>query len=187
MTPQTYIVLVDTGSSGKKETPTIYKKDKDIRENSTNTAEYDDDYFEHERRQPNRRRNFDDDDEDEEYKGKPVRPKRQIRGRAFLTHIRWLGLYNQKYPLYGGKTIVGRYDEENQSDIAIKGDIMMSRRSIAISIEDEDGEFVFKLKVLRAANPVKVNDIQIKEGHTTYIENGDIILLGKSKFKFENQ
>ena len=89
--------------------------------------------------------------------------------------------------MYGGKTIVGRYDEENQSDIAIKGDIMMSRRSIAISIEDEDGEFVFKLKVLRAANPVKVNDIQIKEGHTTYIENGDIILLGKSKFKFENQ
>ena len=184
VTPQTYKVLIDANSSEKKENPTIYKKDKDYNKKNNDTDEYGDDYYENECRQHCQKNDFCDDDE---YIEKPVKSKKHFRGRAFLTHMRCLGLYIQRYPLYEGKTIVGRYDLENPSDIAIKGDSMMSRKSIAINIEEEDGVFVVKLKVLRAANPVKVNDIQIKEGHSTYIDDGDIILLGKSKFKFENQ
>jgi hypothetical protein len=115
------------------------------------------------------------------------RPKRRFRGRVFLTHIRFFGLIKHKYPLYDEKTIIGRYDLELPSDIAIKGDSTMSRQSVAITIEDEYGEFVFKLKVMNATNVVKVNNVQIKEGHSTYLEFGDTIVMGNSTFVFDKQ
>ena len=62
----------------------------------------------------------------------------------------------------------------------------MSRRSIAITIEEENGVFDFKLKVLNATNQVKVNDQRVKEGSEVYLDFGDTIILGKSKFKFDN-
>ena len=65
-------------------------------------------------------------------------------------------------------------------------DETMSRRSIAIIIEEEDGIFDFKLRVLNATNKVKVNDKIIKEGAEVYLEFGDLIMLGNSKFKFDN-
>lgn len=62
----------------------------------------------------------------------------------------------------------------------------MSRKSVAISIEEVDGIFDYKLKVLHATNKVKVNDKRIKEGAETFLDFGDIIMLGNSKFKFDN-
>lgn len=129
----------------------------------------------------------DDNSDDEEDMVSPPKRKRHFRGHVYLTHIKWFGLNNEKYPLPEGKTIIGREDPEAPSDISIKGDSTMSRQSVAIIIEDEDGEFTFKLKVLKAANAVKVNDVQIKEGHSTYLEFGDIIIMGNTKFKFDNQ
>lgn len=93
---------------------------------------------------------------------------------------------NQKFQLYEGTTTVGRFDEDTPSDISIRGDETMSRRSIAIIIEEEDGIFDFKLRVLNATNKVKVNDKMIKEGAEVYLEFGDLIMLGNSKFKFDN-
>lgn len=93
---------------------------------------------------------------------------------------------NQKFQLYEGTTTVGRFDEDTPSDISIRGDETMSRRSIAIIIEEEDGIFDFKLRVLNATNKVKVNDRMIKEGAEVYLEFGDLIMLGNSKFKFDN-
>ena len=46
--------------------------------------------------------------------------------------------------------------------------------------------FDYKLKVLHATNKVKVNDKRIKEGAETFLDFGDIIMLGNSKFKFDN-
>ena len=68
----------------------------------------------------------------------------------------------------------------------IRGDETMSRKSIAIIIEEEDGIFDYKLKVLNATNKVKVNDQRVKEGAEVYLDFGDIIMLGNSKFKFDN-
>ena len=53
-------------------------------------------------------------------------------------------------------------------------------------IEEEDGVFDYKLKVLNALNKVKVNDQRVKEGAEVYLDFGDIIMLGNSKFKFDN-
>ncbi len=55
----------------------------------------------------------------------------------------------------------------------------MSRKSAAIIIEEEDGIYDYKLKVLNATNKVTVNNQRIKEGSETYLDFGDIIILGK--------
>ena len=123
------------------------------------------------------------DDEDDDFFPKK---RHRLRERIFLTHITWFGLRNQKFQLYEGTTTVGRFDEDTPSDISIRGDETMSRRSIAIIIEEEDGIFDFKLRVLNATNKVKVNDKMIKEGAEVYLEFGDLIMLGNSKFKFDN-
>lgn len=153
-------------SDVRKETKdkTVYKKDKNITPHNI----YND---------------FDDDDD------VPIRRRRKarLRERIFLTHITWFGLRNNRFQLSEGTTIIGRYDEDEPSDISIKGDDTMSRRSVAIIIEEEDGIFDYKLKVLNATNKVKVNDQRVKEGSEVYLEFGDIIMLGNSKFKFDNR
>ena len=125
---------------------------------------------------------MDDDDEEE------VKPKKRhrLREHIYLTHITWFGLKNQRFQLYEGTTTIGRYDEDDTSDIMIRGDETMSRKSVAIIIEEEDGVFDYKLKVLNATNKVKVNDQRVKEGAEVYLDFGDIIMLGNSKFKFDN-
>lgn len=124
-----------------------------------------------------------DDDDDEDVKPKK---RRRLRERIYLTHITWFGLRNHRFQLYEGTTTIGRYDEDDTSDIMIRGDEAMSRRSVAIIIEEEDGVFDYKLKVLNATNKVKVNDQRVKEGAEVYLDFGDIIMLGNSKFKFDN-
>lgn len=127
---------------------------------------------------------YDDLDEEDEV----VTPKKhhRLRDRIYLTHIMWFGLRNQKYQLFEGTTTIGRYDEIDISDIMIRGDETMSRKSAAIIIEEEDGIYDYKLKVLNATNKVTVNNQRIKEGSETYLDFGDIIILGNSKFKFDN-
>lgn len=174
--PQTYEFLKDDEVSEvdiEKKKKTVYKK-------SVNGASSYEKINKH---------HVHDDDiyDDEDDMISPPKRKRHFRGHVYLTHIKWFGLNNEKYPLSEGKTTIGRYDIESPSDISIMGDSTMSRQSVAIMIEDEDGEFTFKLKVLRAANAVKVNNVRIKEGHSTYLEFGDIIILGNTKFKFDNQ
>lgn len=143
---------------------TVYKKDKNITP-----------------------RNPIEDIDDDEPKMERRKKRHRLREHIYLTHITWFGLRNIQYPLSEGTTIVGRYDEDEPSDISIKGDDTISRRSIAITIEEDEGIFEYKLKVLNATNKVKVNDQRVKEGAEVYIEFGDIILLGNSKFKFDNK
>lgn len=128
-----------------------------------------------------------DDEHLEEDVVKPKKKKHRLSERIYLTHITWFGLRNQRFQLYEGTTTIGRYDEDELSDISIKGDDSISRKSIAIIIEEDDGIFDYRLKVLNATNPVKVNDQPIKVGSETFLDFGDIILLGNSKFKFDNK
>ena len=183
--PQTYQVITGEQKSDiPSKNKTIYKKKNDFGEDvNAGTHKKETIYGKKDKHKtPHNVYNDIDDEEDDIFPKK----RHRLRERVFLTHITWFGLRNQKFQLYEGTTTVGRFDEDTPSDISIRGDETMSRRSIAIIIEEEDGIFDFKLRVLNATNKVKVNDKIIKEGAEVYLEFGDLIMLGNSKFKFDN-
>lgn len=183
--PQTYqIIEEEKEDNNKKKGNTVYKKSA----NSENEFDLGTEkkkmvYGKDKHKTPHNVYNDMDEDDEEEIKPKK---KHRLRERIYLTHITWFGLRNQRFQLYEGTTTIGRYDEDDTSDIMIRGDETMSRKSVAIIIEEEDGIFDYKLKVLNATNKVKVNDQRVKEGSVVYLDFGDIIMLGNSKFKFDN-
>lgn len=183
--PQTYqIIEEEKEDNNKKKGNTVYKKSA----NSENEFDHGTEkkktvYGKDKHKTPHNVYNDMDEDDEEEIKPKK---KHRLRERIYLTHITWFGLRNQRFQLYEGTTTIGRYDEDDTSDIMIRGDETMSRKSVAIIIEEEDGIFDYKLKVLNATNKVKVNDQRVKEGSGVYLDFGDIIMLGNSKFKFDN-
>ncbi|MDE5976263.1 MAG: FHA domain-containing protein [Muribaculaceae bacterium] len=107
-----------------------------------------------------------------------------FRGKLTLLRRGWL---NKDYILPEGKTSVGRYDESEKSDIAIKKDSSMSRRSIEIETKLTEKGFLFKLTVLKATNPVLVNDRPLTKGESISLNFGDTIKLGVTKFRFDKQ
>ena len=181
--PQTYKIITEEHNfDALKKDKTIYKKQKDLAEDWNAKAEKKKTIYRkanQETPHSNINRNIAED---------KIMPKRHYRLKEdiFLIHTSWFGLKNKKFKLHEGITTVGRFDEDTPSDISIRGDNTMSRRSIAITIEEENGVFDFKLKVLNATNQVKVNDQRVKEGSEVYLDFGDTIILGKSKFKFDN-
>lgn len=182
--PQTYQIINEKIEEKKnKKGDTIYGKSASSAEKFDIGAEKKTVYGKDKHKTPHNVYNDMDDDDEEEFKPKK---KHRLRERIYLTHITWFGLRNQRFQLYEGTTTIGRFDEDDTSDIMIRGDETMSRRSVAIIIEEEDGIFDYKLKVLNATNKVKVNDQRVKEGSVVYLDFGDIIMLGNSKFKFDN-
>ena len=183
--PQTYEILDNSDATAKnKKDETVYKKQDSGEENVDIGAQKKKTvYGKNKHNTSHNIYNDLDDDDDEEVKPKK---RHRLRERIYLTHITWFGLKNQRFQLYEGITTIGRYDEDDTSDIMIRGDNTMSRKSVAIIIEEEDGVFDYKLKVLNATNKVKVNDQRVKEGAEVYLDFGDIIMLGNSKFKFDN-
>lgn len=95
-------------------------------------------------------------------------------------------LFHKTYHLPPGrKTVVGRFDESQMSDISIKNDSSMSRRSIEIDVAQTMKGYTFKLSVLNATNPVLINGHPLMPGESEYLNYGDLIILGKTKFRFE--
>lgn len=183
--PQTYqIIEEEKEDNNKKKGNTVYKKSANSEnEFDLGTEKKKTVYGKDKHKTPHNVYNDMDEDDEEEIKPKK---KHRLGERIYLTHITWFGLRNQRFQLYEGTTTIGRYDEDDTSDIMIRGDETMSRKSVAIIIEEEDGIFDYKLKVLNATNKVKVNDQRVKEGSVVYLDFGDIIMLGNSKFKFDN-
>ena len=183
--PQTYEVIDESNENvKKKKDETVYKKAGNSEEDiDTGAQKKKTVYGKNKHNTSHNIYNDLDDDDDDEMK---PRKRHRLREHIYLTHITWFGLKNQRFQLYEGTTTIGRYDEDDTSDIMIRGDDTMSRKSVAIIIEEEDGVFDYKLKVLNALNKVKVNDQRIKEGSEVYLDFGDIIMLGNSKFKFDN-
>ena len=95
------------------------------------------------------------------------------------------GIGKKSYKLRIGINSIGRYDENLHSDIEIKNDSTMSRRSIVIEVIQKENGYLFKLKVLKAANPMMHNDKPLIEGEAVYLNYGDSIKLGKTAFVFE--
>lgn len=157
---------IDSEAQKAKKDKTVYKKDK------------------------HKARSFDDeipgeDEFEEDNHRKKKHPK--LRESLFLTRKKLFGLIAERYKLSECKTIIGRDDDDEPSDISLTGDDTISRRSISIDIVPDDYGFDYILKVLNASNPVRVNGKQIRVGEKTYLDLGDVITIGHTNLKFDNQ
>ncbi len=95
------------------------------------------------------------------------------------------GLFNKNFALRQGRNIIGRYDEDAPSDISVKNDSNMSRRSVEIDVSYTDRGYMFRLTVLNATNPVLHNDKPLMRGESVSLNFGDSIVMGKTRFRFE--
>ena len=121
-------------------------------------------------------------------KGKPeehiTQPVRQKDNKS-MGMLTWGNLFNRKkHILYEGKTVIGRQDPDRPSDIELK-DKKVSRRSVEIDVSRTEKGFFFKLSVLKATNPVYVNNTALGEGESVYLKYGDCIQLGKTLVNFQ--
>ena len=105
-----------------------------------------------------------------------------FRGKLLLLRRGWI---NKEYKLPEGHHIVGRYDEDQPSDISVKNDDSVSRRSVSIDVALTGKGYTFKLTVLKATNPVLHNNTPLLPGESVSLNFGDSIQLGKTKFRFE--
>lgn len=105
-----------------------------------------------------------------------------FRGKLILLRKGWL---NKTFHLDEGITTVGRHDESAMSDISIKGDPSISRRSIEIKTERTVKGYTFKLTVRKATNPVLHNSNPLMSGESVSLNFGDTLTLGKTKLRFE--
>jgi len=93
---------------------------------------------------------------------------------------------NKDYHLSEGTVVIGRQDANVPSDISIKDDPYISRRSVSIeTMREPSGNCAFRLRVLKTTNPVKLNDMSLVAGSDTFLNFGDIITLGHTKFRLE--
>lgn len=121
----------------------------------------------------------------------PVVPKEQVDPfwgqpcEATLTQLKMFRFTAERFQLKYGETTVGRFDVAKQSDIPVKGDAAISRRSIVLKISKYGSVTEYRLIVKSATNPVKVNSKVVAEGEDILLDNGDIIKLGNTKFRFE--
>lgn len=105
-----------------------------------------------------------------------------IKGKLILLRRNWL---NKSYSLGAGSHIIGRYDESAMSDIAIRNDNSISRRSLRIDVTQTARGYTFKLTVLRSTNPVLHNGVRLSDGESVSLNFGDTIVLGRTKLRFE--
>ena len=183
--PQTYSFLSVTQESQKKDKDKEQKEpteDKEAQKAKKDKTVY--------KKDKGKARSYDDEiPGEDEFEGKNHHKKKRpkLRESLFLTRKKLFGLVAERYQLSEGKTIIGRDDDDEPSDISLKGDDTISRRSISIDIVPDDYGFDYILKVLNAANPVRVNGKQIRVGEKKYLDLGDVITLGHTNLKFDNQ
>lgn len=108
------------------------------------------------------------------------------RGKLVLLRRGWFS--NKEFPLKPGrKYTIGRHDEYEDSDISIKNDDSVSRRSVRIDVEPGQRGYTYKMSVLKATNPVVHNGMALMPGESIALNFGDTIVLGKTKFRFEKE
>lgn len=183
--PQTYSFLSIAQESHKKEDEA--KQEESQINNEAQKAKKDKTVY---KKDKHKARSFDDeipgeDEFEEDNHRKKKHPK--LRESLFLTRKKLFGLIAERYKLSEGKTIIGRDDDDEPSDISLTGDDTISRRSISIDIVPDDYGFDYILKVLNASNPVRVNGKQIRVGEKIYLDLGDVITIGHTNLKFDNQ
>lgn len=110
----------------------------------------------------------------------PIAPKRQSKMKLVLG--RFLG--KKEYILSKGSHYIGRLDDINHSDFAIK-DKYASSRSVRIDVNENGGSLIYRLTVERAMNPVYHNSRELAVGDIVYLAYGDTLKLGKTLIKVQ--
>lgn len=103
--------------------------------------------------------------------GRMYEPAELIWGRLFS---------NKHYPLKPGTHYIGRRNVAEPSDIQLD-DQFVSRRSVSIEVMPQGEGLTYKLVVLKATNPVLVNNVEILAGNSIYLNFGDTITMGKTR------
>ena len=86
-----------------------------------------------------------------------------------------------------GITTVGRKDKDEPSDVMID-DPTVSARSLEIEVEKSDqAGYTFQARIKRATNPVYINQRQYSVGDSIFLNDGDIIKIGKTILTFKIQ
>lgn len=117
-------------------------------------------------------------------KGTSPKVSQVSTGIARLSLVR-IGCEKEYFPLHKGDNIVGRRDSTQPSDIEIYGDPTISRRSIKLTVSEEDGGFTYSLTVLKTLNPVLVNGSTIAVGQTVHLVVGASIYIGQTMLRME--
>lgn len=102
-----------------------------------------------------------------------------------LGQLSWGNIFLRKtHLLKVGTTIIGRNDANAPSDVEFK-DGEMSRRSVQICVKAlQDNQFSYELTVLKASNPVLVNNQRIEVGQTVELKDKSAITLGRTVINF---
>ena len=108
-------------------------------------------------------------------------PKAKINAK-----IVWGGVFTRKsYLLRLGENWIGRWDENEKSDIMVK-DRFMSLRSACIEVIEQNNGFIFKFMIKKSTNPVKVNGNIIGPDQSIYLNYEDHIDMGVTHFIFKS-
>lgn len=108
------------------------------------------------------------------------RSNRPTRGELL-----WGNIFNRKKQmLMEGANIIGRNDPECKSDIMFD-DPEMSRRSIRINAKPTAEGHDFILTVLKATNPVLINNQPVKVGKPIKLRSGAGIKMGNTLISFK--
>lgn len=111
---------------------------------------------------------------------KPLPPKKHWSMKLVLG--RFLG--KKEYILSKGVHYIGRFDDTNNSDFAVK-DKYVSSKSVRIDVNENGGSIVYRLTVERAMNPVYHNSRELAIGDVVYLTYGDTLKLGKTLIKVQ--
>lgn len=104
-----------------------------------------------------------------------------------LVQLRGLFRKNIVHSLVTGENTIGRCDSAQPSQIMVRGDGSISRRSVSIQVKPQGDGKVYLLRVLKSANPVLLQGRVLAQGEEAYLNFGDIIQLGRTKFRFEKE
>lgn len=106
---------------------------------------------------------------------KPISSKKQYLMKLVLGSF----LGKKEYILSKGIHYIGRFNDTNNSDFAIK-DKYASSRSVRIDVNENGGSLVYRMTVERAMNPVYHNSRELSIGDVVYLTYGDTLKLGKT-------
>lgn len=107
------------------------------------------------------------------------------QGNRSVGELTWGGILKPKRAKLQADScmIIGRQDDDMPSDISVN-DQYMSRQSAKLETIRTDKGYMFKFTVKNASNPVFVNGSQLLCGNSIYLNYGDTIILGKTRFTF---
>lgn len=86
------------------------------------------------------------------------------------------------YSLRLGDNTIGMFDPTFPSDIMIGGDRTISHRSVTVRVEAFGSTYKYLLTVNKSRNPVFLNGKEIPVGTSLYIQTGQELILGKTRF-----